>query len=576
MRSFALRIIFLGLMNVWASAFQNTSNSPGTTNSPDTTKKEPPPVQILETWKSAEHRLTSIEPVRVSSRGQIHIYSSIRIQVVVDQEGNVVSATPLPDQEESSRKELYPAALAQAKTWKYRPFEQDGKPVKATFEEYVRILPPEELPKIHVPFPAIQNLKSLQITLQRTGCFGTCPAYTVEIHGDGTVLYRGNNYVLVMGEHRDQISKDSVSQLVDAFRKADYFSLRNQYFYSVTDNPTYKTSIAFDGHEKSVVDYVGEEAGMPHAVEELETLIDQVAGTSKWVQGNAETVPSLMREKWDFKSGQATSTLIEAACSQHEHTRMALLDLISAGVPADGTDTMGRTALGCAAAVKDDEAVALLIAVGAARGNTRAINQALIGAARAGDLKLVRLMLKYGADPNVAPEGETLLTAACRSGIPDVVSEVLKYHPDINAPDEAGRTAVHYASRDLPMYETDVEQKRQEAQRAEIVRILAKAGANLSWKDKYGDTPLHETEIEGVAEALIENGADVNARNDDGDTPLIKTWSPEIARLLIKAGADISAKNDAGRTAFDEAQHRNDKAKLEVLEQAQSGLASRP
>jgi hypothetical protein len=31
----------------------------------------------------------------------------------------------------------------------------------------------------------------LRITLNRSVCYGKCPAYKIEIHGDGTVLYDG-------------------------------------------------------------------------------------------------------------------------------------------------------------------------------------------------------------------------------------------------------------------------------------------------------------------------------------------------------------------------------------------------
>ena len=52
----------------------------------------------------------------------------------------------------------------------------------------------------------------------------------------------------------------------------------------MTDNPTYTTSIQFDGHEKSVRDYVGMEAGMPEAERDVEDVIDRIAGTGKWIK----------------------------------------------------------------------------------------------------------------------------------------------------------------------------------------------------------------------------------------------------------------------------------------------------
>ena len=44
-------------------------------------------------------------------------------------------------------------------------------------------------------FPKIANWNSLVITHEHLGCFGSCPTYRLEIHGDGTVLYNGKAFV---------------------------------------------------------------------------------------------------------------------------------------------------------------------------------------------------------------------------------------------------------------------------------------------------------------------------------------------------------------------------------------------
>src|SRR5215813_496881 len=69
------------------------------------------------------------------------------------------------------------------RNWSYEPFLREGKPVTATFTEYVKIVPPERRPAKHVAFPKIRDWNSLRITLQRSGCFGTCPAYSIHVHG---------------------------------------------------------------------------------------------------------------------------------------------------------------------------------------------------------------------------------------------------------------------------------------------------------------------------------------------------------------------------------------------------------
>jgi hypothetical protein len=121
------------------------------------------------------------------------------------------------------------------------------------------------------------------IMLERTTCFGTCPAYTLTIHGDGRVEYDGKSYVKITGSQGSTISPDLVKDLVDAFYKIDYFSLQDEYRENVTDLPTTITSIAIDGKTKKVLDY-GTIA--PQGLKDLEKKIDQVAGTDTWVKGD--------------------------------------------------------------------------------------------------------------------------------------------------------------------------------------------------------------------------------------------------------------------------------------------------
>lgn len=135
----------------------------------------------------------------------------------------------------------------------------------------------------HDAFPEIHDWNSLRITLNRWGCYGRCPVYQIEIHGDGTVLYDGKFNVARKGKHTKKISHASLVKLVDVFRNADYFSLSESYHSAVTDNPTYVSSISFDGVSKSVTDYAGRYVGMPQSVSDVEAAIDQLSGACGWI-----------------------------------------------------------------------------------------------------------------------------------------------------------------------------------------------------------------------------------------------------------------------------------------------------
>ena len=141
--------------------------------------------------------------------------------------------------------------------------------------------------------------------------------------------------VAIVGKHKAKISPAVVQQLVETFRRADYFWLFDEYRYSVTDNPSTVTSISFDGRSKTVFDYVGLEEGMPTAVRDLEKEIDRTIDAARWLKGDGETAASLVAEGWNFKDESCYAQSILPGVA-HYGTRQAVRDLILAGAPVNG------------------------------------------------------------------------------------------------------------------------------------------------------------------------------------------------------------------------------------------------
>jgi hypothetical protein len=116
-----------------------------------------------------------------------------------------------------------------------------------------------------VPVPEVA-LEKVRIVLRRSGCYGSCPDYSVAIRGDGSVLYEGVSYVDVEGKHSYHLSPADVAKLVDSPRAIDFWSLRSSYRTGVTDNPSYLVSVQMGEREHHLEDYVGQSAGMPSSV----------------------------------------------------------------------------------------------------------------------------------------------------------------------------------------------------------------------------------------------------------------------------------------------------------------------
>ena len=100
--------------------------------------------------------------------------------------------------------------------WKFKPFEENGKPVTARVEEYVDLVPPERFPTNHVPGPVVRPDSKVSITLEKTECFGPCPIYKVTVSTD-VVVFEGGDFVAKPGIHKDGVNPDDVRKLAQRF-----------------------------------------------------------------------------------------------------------------------------------------------------------------------------------------------------------------------------------------------------------------------------------------------------------------------------------------------------------------------
>jgi ankyrin repeat protein len=239
---------------------------------------------------------------------------------------------------------------------------------------------------------------------------------------------------------------------------------------------------------------------MPEAAKRLESLVDEVAQTDKWLEGTSDTAPSLVREHWNFTANTSDNDNVFAVAAGHP----AILSLyFQRGFPPIKSPKPEESPLVSAARYGSP---ALLIRLIGNRGRLPRplLTRALAMAAAMGDVPTMRFLIAHGARPNgTYSDGgqiQSPLMGAVLSGKAAVVDELLKYHPRVN------RTAKN--SEDV------------------ITTLLTRT--------------FDKSEVEQILTSLIRAGADVNARNSElGETPVFNTSDApnplNVLHILAKA-----------------------------------------
>ncbi|SPE32868.1 exported hypothetical protein [Acidobacteriia bacterium SbA2] len=350
----------------------------------------------------------------------------------------------------------------------YRPFFSNGAAAEAWVQDEVQVgvePAPSVLSGGGATFPTPVERTGFSIQLSRSGCYGSCPSYSVIVHGDGKVDFDGKSFVAIPGDHEARIEPEAAARLLERFRTADFFGLKDEYRAGVTDNPTYCLQLAIGPRKKTIIDYVGSWVGMPESVSELEDAVDETAGTDRWVSGGPQTLAA-MREAGIEPSSQAAGEILLHAVK--EGKAEAVRTLLAAGAPVRTKNANGgnRSLLTIASFIRDRESQhevfrALLLSA-EVREDEAGMQDALGRAAEDGNVDVARTLISAGADPthlffdtyqNEGKPDQTYLMRAAASGVWEMLDDALSRPHDIHAVDSKGRSALAHVLWSAPPME---------------------------------------------------------------------------------------------------------------------------
>lgn len=407
-------------------------------------------------------------------------------------------------------------------------------------------------------FPEVEYSK-LRITLQRSACYGSCPDYIVTISGDGSVVFTTDHRpvdavagihrefsrsvgVLVPGTHRTKVDPDAVRTLVERFRDARFFNLKDEYHYEVTDAPTYVISIDTGHGSKRIVDYVGGRAGMPAAVTALEDAIDKVAGTGRWIEGTPDIIPLLQAEGFRFNSPIGLDMIAKAAERGDVPTMERLYAL---GAPLVSDPSSGP--LVAAASAGQMKALSWLLNHGAGH-DPKVLLGGLTESVRSDRDDVFDHLRELISPELISPETATnLLRLAAENGNVLMVSHFLQFRPRLNG------STNDRAVEDPPLWAAAQnscpdDSSHPNCDHRKVVRILLDSGADARWfHPVYRNSVFFQVSDAAIAKMLLAAGADPNFKDTDGEPIIFSISDEDVALVMIAAGLNLRSVRPADK-----------------------------
>ena len=207
-------------------------------------------------------------------------------------------------------------------------------------------------------------------------------------------------------------------------------------------------------------------------------------------------------------------------------------------------------------------------------------------------LNVAEYLIQQGASVNPKNSSDLMpLHAACMASNIKMFQFLLKHGTDINLKDNKGNTVLHRivgvvgpAAWKLELIKYIVEDLHVPLDIAnfegntplfvatsKIIPYLIEKGANIKYKNKYGDTPWlylsknyfdffdFRKELLRKVGCLLGFGADINSQDDSGKTALhyaAECGYADIVSLLLSKGAKKDIKNKEGKIPYEICKHK--------------------
>lgn len=135
-----------------------------------------------------------------------------------------------------------------------------------------------EVAEVPTTAPGMQR-DSVFFSIERTPCFGTCPAYKLTILQDGSAIYEGRRFAAREGRYTGHVDRTTMNALKAAADSLGFFKMEDKYDRPVTDLPSVIIRVHADQGEKQVIGRVGAPEEFKDLTKRAEALLAEVEWT---------------------------------------------------------------------------------------------------------------------------------------------------------------------------------------------------------------------------------------------------------------------------------------------------------
>lgn len=126
--------------------------------------------------------------------------------------------------------------------------------------------------------PAAED-KIVEVRLERTACYGSCPVDEIILRSDGTATYIGKEHVTRLGSFQGRVDQKDFARLAELLDQQGYFALKEQYTTGISCGPSVITRV-LRGRKHWIVMNYGD--GGPARLWGMERAILYIADGIKW------------------------------------------------------------------------------------------------------------------------------------------------------------------------------------------------------------------------------------------------------------------------------------------------------